>query len=145
MQIPIKLRRLRVAATKLQIPDLRDPALVDGCIAITLRIKLGSDVVADCTLERSELPRVGANGVAMDLDVKLGKIEAYAWDCLTVEVLARRWSPQDAIDPEAMRFEDILHDDPAAWIGEHTLARSQAWRLWYRIEDSEAGCDTYSA
>ena len=145
LQIPIKLRRFRVAATKLQIPDPRDPALVDGCIAITLRIKLGSDVVADCTLERAELPPVGANGVAMDLDVKLGKIEAYAWECLTVEVLAGRWSPQDAIDPEAMRFEDILHDDPAAWIGEHTPARSHAWRLWYRIEDSEAGCDTYSA
>jgi hypothetical protein len=78
VQIRIKLRRLRVAATKLPIPDLRDPALVDGCIAITLRIKLGSDVVADCTLERAELPRVGANGVAMDLDVKLGKIDAYA-------------------------------------------------------------------
>ena len=142
VQIPIELRRLRVFATKLQIPDPRDPALVYGCIAITLRIKLGNDVVADWTLEHAELPSVGVHGVTIDLDLKLGEIEVHAWDCLTVEVLAGRWSPQDAIDPEAMRFEDILHDDPAAWIGEHTPARSQAWRLWYRIEDSEAGCDT---
>jgi hypothetical protein len=144
VRIPIKLRRLHVVATKLQIPDPRDPALVDGCIAITLRIKLGNDVVADRTLERAELPSVGVHGVTIDLDRRLDEIEVHAWDCLTVEVLAGRWSLQDAIDPEAMRFEDILHDDPAAWIGEHTPARSQAWRLWYRIGDSEAGCDTYS-
>jgi hypothetical protein len=145
VRVPIEMRRLRVVATKLQIPDPRDPALIDGCIAMTVRIKLGHDVVANWILERAELPSFGVHGATIDLDQILGEIEVHAWDCLTVEVLAGRWSPRDAIDPESMRYEDSVYNDPAAWIGEHTPARSQVWRLWYRIEDSDGSYDSYSA
>jgi len=36
---------------------------------------------------------------------------------------------------DVMRFQDTLHGDVSTWIGQHTPARSQAWRLWYHVED----------
>jgi hypothetical protein len=143
VSVPIETQRLRFVATRLQLPDPRDPALVDGSLAATVRIKLGNDVVASWILERAELQSFGVHGAAIDLD-HAAEIEVHAWEQLTVEVIAGRWSPRDAIDPEAMRFEHTLVDDPVAWIGEHTPARSQAWRLWYQIEESETVCDMAS-
>jgi hypothetical protein len=133
--VPTVGRRLRCIATTLQLPDPRDPALIGGRLTATIRIRIGDDVIATRTLEQVELPSFDARGALIDLGWEVGEAEVQAWECLSVEVLAGAWSAQRPLDPEAMRFDDALRDDPAGWIGEHTPARSQTWRLWYRIEE----------
>jgi hypothetical protein len=127
-------RRLRVIATKLQLPDLRDPALVEGYLTATIRVRVGDDVVGARTLERVELPSADGRGAVIELGLEVGTAEVGPWEALSIEVLAGAGSAQQPIDPEAIRFEDVLRDELAGRKGEHAPARSQAWRLWYRIE-----------
>ncbi|MGH8193871.1 MAG: hypothetical protein ACREQ8_05625 [Woeseiaceae bacterium] len=134
---PPAARRLRFIATRLQLPDPRDPALVEGHVTATIRVRVGHDVIGARTLERVELPSFDGHGAVIDLGLEIGEAEVRSWERLSVDVLAGAWSAQQPVDPEAMRFEDALRDDPAGWIGEHAPARSQAWRLWYRIEGVE--------
>ncbi len=135
---PPAARRVSVIATRLQMPDPRDPALVEGHVTATVRVRVGDDLVGALTLERIELPSFDGRGAFIDLGREVGEVEVRPWECLSVEVLAGAWSAQQPLDPDAMRFEDALRDDPADWIGEHAPARTQAWRLWYRIEDVES-------
>lgn len=131
---PPAARRLRVIATRLQLPDLRDPALVEGYLTATIRARVGDDVIGARTLERVKLPSFDGRGTVIDLGLEVGEAEVGPWESLSVEVLAGAGFTQRPIDPEAIRFEDVLRDEPAGWTGEHAPARSQAWRLWYRIE-----------
>lgn len=134
---PPTARRVRVIAVRLQLPDPHDPALVEGHVTATIRVLAGDDLVGVRTLERVKLPSIDGRGTVIDLGQEVGEAEVRPWECLSVEVLAGAWSAQQPLDPDAIRFEDVLRDDSADWIGEHTPARTQAWRLWYRIEEVE--------
>jgi hypothetical protein len=43
-----------------------------------------------------------------------------------------------------VRFSDTLDGDPMHWAGAHAPARSQDWRLWYRIETGAAAGEASS-
>jgi hypothetical protein len=136
--VPRTARRVRVIATRLQMPDLRDPALVQGHVTATIRVRVGDDLVGERALERVKVASIDGHGAIIDLGQAVGEAEVQPWECLSVEVLAGASSARKPLDPDAMRFEDALRADPADWIGEHAPARTQAWRLWYRIEDVES-------
>jgi hypothetical protein len=132
---PAAGRRLRVVAKRLQLPDPRDPCLVEGQLAATIRVRLGDDLIGARTLESVRLPALDARGAVVDLELAAGEAEVGPWESLSIEVWAGDWSSRRPLDPEALRFEDTLSGDPAGWVGEHAPARSQPWRLWYTIDD----------
>jgi hypothetical protein len=142
VRIPIDVRRLRVVAETLQLPDPGDPVLIDGNFTLTIRIRLDDSVVAYRALEVLELPAFEKRGSIIDLSSDVGEVEVQTAESLSIEVLAGRWTSEGA-DPEVIRFTDTLRGDASSWIGKHVPARSQAWRLWYRIEES--GAPSYAA
>jgi hypothetical protein len=134
MFVPSATRRVRVIATKLQLPDLGDPALVEGYLTATIRARVGDTIIGARTLQRVELASFEGRGAVIDLGLELAAAEVGPWESLAVEVLAGAISAQQPVDLEGIRFQDVLRDGPDRWIGEHVPVRSQAWRLWYRIE-----------
>ena len=133
VRIPIDVRRLRVVAETLQLPDSSDPVLIDGHVTLTIRIRLDDSVVAYQTLEGARLPSFEVRGSTIDLSSDVGEVEVQTGESLWIEVLAGRWTSEGA-NPEVVRFRDTLRGDASNWIGKHVPARSQVWRLWYRIE-----------
>ena len=134
VHIPVDVRRLRVVAEALQFPDATDPALFSRRVTLTIRIKLDSTVLAYQILEDIALPSFKAHGGIIELNRQVGEIEVQTGESLTVEVLMGRWQ-SEAADSEAIRFSDTLRGKASTWIGKIAPARSQAWRLWYSIED----------
>jgi len=135
VQIPIDLRRLRVVAETLQFSEPGDPVLIAGHVTLTIRIRLDDSVVAHQTLERIEVPSFEARGSIIELSCDVGEVEVQTGESLSIEVLVGRGTSEE-VNPEVIRFKDTLRGDASKWIGKNTPARSQAWRLWYRIEES---------
>jgi hypothetical protein len=136
VRIPIDVRRLRVVAESLQLPDPTDPALLGRHVTLTIRIKLDADVVAHKVLEEVELPAFDARGGVIEFSrCDVGEVEVQTGENLTIEVLVGSWTSKEP-NPEALRFVDTLQGEASSWIGKSVPARSQAWRLWYRLEES---------
>ena len=135
IRIPIETRTLRIVAETLQLPDPKDPVLIGDHVTITIRVRLDGDVVGCRTFEGIELPSLDERGGVLQLNCDLGKVEVQTNETLTIEVLAGCWK-STAPDPEVFRFRETLRSDPSSWIGKRVPARAQAWRLWYRIEES---------
>jgi hypothetical protein len=135
VRIPIEVRRLRVVAETLQLPEPGDPVLIGSHVTLTIRIRLDDSVVAHQILERVELPPFEARGSIIDLSCDVGDVEVQTGESLSIEVLVGSWTSEE-VNPEVIRFKDTLRGDASKWIGKSTPARSQAWRLWYRIEES---------
>jgi len=142
IRIPIDVRRLRVVAETLQLPDPGDPVLLERHLTLTIRIALDRTVMAYEIIEGIAVPAYDQRGSIIELNRGAGEIEVQAAESLSIEVLAGPWTSEEAT-PEAVRFNDTLHGDASTWIGRHVPARTQAWRLWYRIE--EIGAPSYSA
>jgi hypothetical protein len=124
-------------AESLQLPDPTDPALLGRHVTLTIRIKLDDDVVAHKILEGLELTAVEARGRVIEFSrCDVGEVEVQTGESLTIEVLVGSW-PSNEANPEAFRFVDTVRGDASGWIGKSVPARSQAWRLWYRIEESK--------
>lgn len=134
VHIPVDVRRLRVVAEAVQFPDATDPALFGRRVTLTIRIKLDSTVLAYQILEDIDLPSFNAHGGIIELNRQVGEIEVQTGESLSVEVLMGRWK-SEAADSEALRFSQTLRGNASKWIGKTAPARSQAWRLWYSIED----------
>jgi hypothetical protein len=137
VRIPIEVRRLRVVAETLQLPEPSDPVLIAGHVALTVRIRLDDSVVAHHILECVEVPSFEARGSIIDLSCDVGEVEVQTGESLSIEVLAGSYTSEE-VNPEVIRFKDTLRGDASKWIGKRTPARSQAWRLWYRIEESRS-------
>lgn len=134
IRIPIDVRRLRVVAETLQLPDPGDPALIGRQVTLTIRIRLDDDVVAHRTFEDVELPPFEARGGVVDFNCAVGEVEVQTGESLSIEVFVGSWTPVEP-NPEDFRFRDTLRGDGSNWIGKSVPSRSQAWRLWYRIEE----------
>jgi hypothetical protein len=135
VRIPIDVRRLRVVAETLQLPEPSDPVLIGGSVTFTIRIKLDESVVAHQILEAVEVPAFEPRGSVIDLSRDVGEVDVQSGESLSIEVLVGSWTSEEA-NAEVIRFKDTLRGDASTWIGKSVPARSQAWRLWYRIEES---------
>jgi hypothetical protein len=134
IQVPVHLHQLRVIAERLQLPDPGDPALLDGKLTLTLQVKLSDSIVARQVLEGVELPSFDVRGAIVDIHRAMDYVAVQFGESLSIEVLAGAWS-SGKTDAEALRFQDVLHGDASQWHGRRSPARSQAWRLWYSIEE----------
>jgi hypothetical protein len=136
LRIPIKSHRLRIIAEALQLPDPSDPALIDGRAVVSIRIRQddddggGTPPPPGC-FQDIVLPSFEVRGGLNKLDGEVGAFEVQTGESLTVEVLAGR----ESTGREAIRFRETLRGEASSWIGKRAPAPSQAWRLWYRIED----------
>lgn len=137
VRIPIDVRQLRVVAETLQLPDPSDPVLLDREVTLTIRIKLDLSVVAHQIIEGVELPASDERGSVIDLRRDVGEVGVQTGESLSIEVLVGSWTSEE-VNPEVIRFKDTLRGDASKWIGKSIPARSQAWRLWYRIEETGA-------
>jgi hypothetical protein len=135
VSIPIDVRRLKVIAETLQLPDPTDPEVIGRHFTFTIRIRLDDSVVAYQILEDTELPSFESRGSVIDLSREVGEVDVQTGESLTIEVIAGSWMSEDA-STDVLRFKDILRGDASTWVGKHVPARSQLWRLWYRIEES---------
>jgi hypothetical protein len=135
LRLPIKVHQLRIVAETLQFPDPSDPALLDRRVMLTIRIKLDGSVVAYQALQGVEIPALDERGSVIELRHDLGEVAVQTGESLSIEVLVGNWT-SEKVNPEVIRFEDTLRGDIATWIGKRMPARSQAWRLWYTIEES---------
>jgi len=137
VRISIKSHRLRIVAEALQLPDPSDPALVNGSAVVSIRIRQDDDddggTPPGC-FQNVVLPSFEVRDGLNKLGSEVGEVEVQTGESLTVEVLAGR----DAADREAIRFRETLRGEASGWIGKREPAPSQAWRLWYRIENLEA-------
>jgi hypothetical protein len=124
-------------AEALQLPDPSDPVLLDRQVTLTIRIKLDDSVAAHKTLEGVELPAFDERGSIIELSRDMGEIAVQTGERLSIEVLAGSWTSEE-VNPEVIRFTDTRSGDISQWIGKSIPARSQAWRLWYRIEEGNA-------
>jgi len=117
----------------LQCPDPSDPALIGPHLSITIRVRLDATVVAQHTIEDLKVPHVETRGLVIGLDREIGTFDVQSGEALRVEALAGRPLPE-ASRHDAIRVQDTLHGDVSTFIGPHAPARSQAWRLWYRVD-----------
>jgi len=131
--IPVELARIRLIAERIQFPDAADPALLDDLLSLTVRVRLNGSIVAAWTLREVAAPRFEAHGGLLDLGHDLIAVDVQSGQALAVEVLVGEWT-LDEVDPGAIRFSETLNGDPSGWLGRHLPERTQAWRLWYRIE-----------
>jgi hypothetical protein len=146
-RIPVDLIGLRVEAECLQFPDPTDPALADvhragvkrrpERFAITLRVALAGSVIAHKTIEGIEAPEFQSDGAFIDLDTVLFDGVVQSGESLTVEVVTGE-AGVGPVDTERVRFTDTIEGHPSNWLGPHAPSRSQTWRLWYKIEKTDA-------
>jgi hypothetical protein len=134
--IPVSLTALRVVAQRLQIPDPTDPALADERPTITARVAVAGTVAAHTAIEEIDVRSFAAAGAVVDLDQVLfdGEVQSSEW--LVVEVVTGA-AERGRVAAERVRFSETLAGEPSSWVGNHAPSRSQAWRLWYRIERTE--------
>ncbi|MEP7274515.1 MAG: hypothetical protein ABI882_23695, partial [Acidobacteriota bacterium] len=132
--IPIDIRRLRIVAEALQLPEPSDPALIGHRVTLTIRIRLDESVAVHQVLEDIELPPFDERADIIDLSRDLGEVEVQRGESLSIEVLVGSWNSEE-VDPEVIRFTDTLRGDASKWIGKRIPERSQAWRLWYKLEE----------
>ena len=136
IRIPVEVRRLRVVVESLQLPDPTDPALKNGHATITIRLKQDDDPTTPLPCQQNfTFPKFEVRAGHNELHRNVGEVEIQTGESLTVEVLVGTWGAQDA-DAESIRFTETLRGDASSWPGSRTPARSQAWRLWYRLEET---------
>jgi hypothetical protein len=133
VELALNVRRIRVVAEKLQFPDPSDPALVSGEINFTIQASVKGMAVAHRVVEKTAVPSFEARGGIMDLgDCVVGEFDLFSGQDLTIEILVGDVTENRG--PDAVRFTDILRGPIAGWSKSRTPARSQPWRLWYRID-----------
>jgi hypothetical protein len=137
VHIPIDVRRLRVVVEMLQFPDPSDPVLIGREVTLTIRIRVGDFVVAHRVFECMQLPAFDARGSVMKLACDMADVEVRTGESLSIEVLAGCEMPGVGSSSDSVRFSEILHGDATEWVGRCAVpARSQPWRLWYRVEET---------
>jgi hypothetical protein len=145
--IPVDLIKLRVVAERLQLPDPTDPAVANDQGAgvkrrperfvITLRVSLAGSVIAHKTIDDIEVPKFESGGAFIDLDSVLFEGVVQSGESLTVEVVTGAVG-RGPVDAERVRFMETIEGHPSNWVGPHLPSRSQLWRLWYKIEKTDA-------
>jgi hypothetical protein len=133
---PLSTLSLTIIPERLQFPDPSDPALHDGSLYITIRILIKGLVIASQIIDEIDLSEFKKGGAFVDLKAKPFHVQVQPSEDLKIEVLVGK-SWLEKVDPELVRFEDTLYDDPSGWIGSHSPGRSQLWRLWYRVAAAE--------
>jgi hypothetical protein len=131
--VPIETVAIRVIVERLQFPDPADPALVDGYLTLTVRVRLDGEPIAAHTIEQIAVPAFDPHGGFVHLDVPLAEAVAQSGERLSVELLIGAWSLGE-FAPESVRFAATHVGDPSTWLGSHVPDSAQVWRLWYRIE-----------
>lgn len=131
--VPIETVAICVILERLQLPDATDPALVDGRLTLTARVRLDDELIGARTAESIAVPAFDARGGFVPLDWPLAEAVAQSGERLRVDVLIGGGSADELV-PGAVRFAAIHDGDPSTWLGSHVPHRGQPWRLWYRIE-----------
>jgi hypothetical protein len=136
VSIPVELLRVRIVADRLQLPDPKDPALVEGRTTFTMRLRLGISVVAHDVIEDVEVPSSDDRGVVIGLDRVLYEGVVQSGERLLLEVAAGAAGP-GAFPPERVRFTARLGGHPSTWLGAHEPSVEQPWRLWFSVERTD--------
>lgn len=134
--IPVELLHLRVFAERLQLPDPRDPVLLNGRFTFTVRLRLGGSVVVTDVIEAVEVPSFETHGAVVDLRRALYEDIVQSGERLVLEVVAGV-AGTGPVHPERIRFSARLAGSPSTWLGVHEPSYSEPWRLWYRVEQIE--------
>jgi hypothetical protein len=144
--ISVDLITLRVVAERLQLPDPTDPALAGGRrvreqdgptrFTITARVAIAGSVIAHTVIDEIEVPSFQSGGAFVDLDRVLYEGVVQSGESLVIEIVAGA-AGRERVAAEQVRFNDTIEGDPSSWVGPHVPSRSQAWRLWYRIEKTD--------
>ena len=100
ISIPVELLQVRIVAERLQFPDPKDPALVDGRTTLTTRLRLGGSVVAHEVIEDVELPSFEGRGAVLDLDRVLYEGVVQSGERLLLEVAAGAAGPGSSVRNE---------------------------------------------
>jgi hypothetical protein len=130
--IPVELLHVRVVASRLQVPDSRDPALADGRLSFTIRVHItGSPVVSETI--RMEAPSFEQRGAIVDLDRPVYEGTVQSGESLQLEIVTGAVGAE-TVFPERVRFRAELQGDPSTWLGVHEPSAAEPWRLWYRVE-----------
>jgi hypothetical protein len=133
--IPIELIPVRIVAERLQLPDPKDPALVDDPLTFTIRLGIGWSLVVSEVFEL-KLPSFEPRGGLVDLERVLHEGVVQSGERLRLEIVTRT-SGGEAVSRQRVRFRDRLVGDPSTWLGVHEPHAAQPWRLWYRVEPIE--------
>jgi hypothetical protein len=141
--LPVDLVALRVVSERLQFPDPTDPALADGRITITARAAIAGSVSTFDVIKEIELPSSEPAGAFIDLERVLYEGVVQTGESLVIELVTGE-AAREQVSSERVRFSDTLDGDPMHWAGAHAPARSQHWRLWYRIETGAAAGEASS-
>jgi hypothetical protein len=141
--IPVDLIEMRVVAQRLQLPDPSDPALAEDLPArgeagphaftFTARVFIAGSMAVSVVVDQIEVPFFQPGGGFIDLDRVLYEGVVQTGEPLTVEIVTGA-AQRGLVAAERLRFSDTIDGDPSQWVGLHSPARSQPWRLWYRIE-----------
>jgi hypothetical protein len=131
--VPIETVAIRVVLERLQLPDATDPALVDGYLTLTARVRLAGEIIGVHTAEQIPVPAFDARGGFVHLDVPVAEAVAQSGERLSIELLIGAWSLGEFV-PESVRFAATHVGEPSTWLGRHVPDSAQAWRLSYRIE-----------
>jgi len=133
ISIPVELVQIRIVAERLQFPDPKDPALVNGRAIFTIRVRLGGTVVAHEVIEDVELPSLDDRRAVIDLDRVLYEGVIQSGERLLLELAAGSAGSEPA-SPDRVRFSATLGGHPSSWVGLHEPSAAHKWRLWYRVE-----------
>ncbi|MGH7467192.1 MAG: hypothetical protein ACRENP_04325 [Longimicrobiales bacterium] len=133
--VPVETIAIRVVAERLQFPDLSDPALVNDHATITARLRVDGSVLAARVIRDIVIPTFNARGSIVELNSLVGETMVQSGERLSVELLVGEWE-LDEVAQEFVRFVATHEGDPSTWLGSHTPAREQSWRLWYRVEET---------
>jgi hypothetical protein len=136
--VPVDSIGIRVVLERLQFPDASDPALVDGRLTMTARVRLDGSVIATRIIEGLIIPAFDARGSFVELSSHVGETVVQSGERLTIELLVGAWELEEVAN-DLVRFAATQDGDPSTWLGRHSPDRAQPWRLWYRIERAGGG------
>jgi hypothetical protein len=138
---------LRIVAERLQFPDPTDPALATppgrrshpgpGHLTVSIRAVLGGSVAGSVVIQDLEIPAFHPAGAFVDLQRVVYEGPAQSGQSLDIEVVAGL-VVREPVPAGQLRFNASLDSDPSSWSGSHAPDRTQAWRLWYRVENTAA-------
>ena len=86
-------------------------------------------------LKLFEIEPSSRDGQTIEVDRVLYEATVQSGEWLLVE-LAAGTADYTCIPADSLRFAATLTGPPARWIGAHTPAPTQKWRLWYRVEST---------
>jgi hypothetical protein len=130
---PFAITAIRVVAERLQFSNPSDPALADGRVTLTVRVRIDDTAIAAQSIEDVKVPELSHRNAPVDLSRDLGRLELQSGDRMTIEVT--EGSAEHLVPGSGpARFSVTLDGDPSGWIRTHRPDGSQDWRLWYRVE-----------